>query len=144
MNVNDHVPKPRKNYGKKPTLVIVTGKSMVGKTSLSVLLKTIPKSYYVSLDQITLDENLPIKNINDLVLEWGYDFSLRSINKFLNMIYDNKGIFINYCFEFILNKSEQFFIFDGVHFTNENFLNEFIKKFEDKYYIWITDRQIKK
>jgi hypothetical protein len=43
----------------------------------------------------------------------------------------------------VLNKTEQFFIFDGVHFTNENFLNEFIEKFEDKFHIWVISRPIK-
>jgi hypothetical protein len=143
MDSTEHIPIPRKNYGKKPTLMILSGDSMIGKTNLSTLLKTIPKSFYVSLDQITLDDKLPIKNINHLVLKWGYDFSFRSINKFLDEVYNNQEIFINYCFEFVLNKTEQFFIFDGVHFTNENFLNEFIEKFEDKFHIWVISRPIK-
>ena len=54
------ISKNRKNYNKKPTLLIISGESMVGKTTLSFLLKEVKKSYYVSLDQLTLDVNLPI------------------------------------------------------------------------------------
>jgi hypothetical protein len=143
VNIKEHKPKPRKSKDKKPTIMIVSGDSMVGKTTLSFLLKNVPKSFYVSLDQMTLDENLPIKNINDLVIKLGYDFSSRSIFTFRDEVFKNKKIFIDYCFNFISNQSEEFFIFDGVYFTNKDFFNEFIKKFENKYHIWVTTRPLK-
>jgi predicted AAA+ superfamily ATPase len=142
MESEGHIPILRKCYDKKPTLMIVTGNSMIGKTTLSFLLKSVPKSFYVSLDQMTLDENLPIKNINDLVIELGYKRSSGSIFRFQDEVFKNKKIFIDHCFKFILNQPAQFFIFDGVYFTNNDFLDEFIKKFGDKYYIWVTTRQI--
>jgi len=107
---------------------------------LSFVLKTIPKSYYVSLDQITVDKNLPIKSINDMVNKKGFEMSLKSINHFVDEVNDNKIDFINYCYNFIYKRNESFFIFEGIYFTNKDFLDEFIKKFEDKYYIWVTNR----
>ena len=79
-----------------------------------------------------------------MVKKLGYDFSYRSITSFCNDIFKNKTIFIDYCFKFILNKKKELFIFDGFYFTNEEFLNEFVKKFENKYHIWVTMRPIKK
>jgi hypothetical protein len=143
-NIEEHIPTPRKIYNKKPTLLIISGESMVGKTTLSFLLRDVKKSYYVSLDQLTLDVNLPIKSINDLVSKFGNDFSARSIFYFCEHVFRNKIIFIEYCFNLILNKKQELFIFDGVYFTNEEFLNEFIKKFEDTYHIWIVNRPTKK
>jgi hypothetical protein len=143
-NIDEHILKPRKCSNKLPTLVIITGDTMVGKTNLSFLLRGSAKSYYVSLDQITLDEKLPIKNINDMVNRLGYDFSSRSILKFCDEVFKNKTVFIDYCFNFILKRNERLFIFDSVYFTNEDFLNEFIKKFENNYYIWVATRPLKK
>ena len=141
ISIEDHNIKPRGfNKPKMPTLMIVSGESMAGKTNLSFVLKNIPKSYYVSLDQITVDKNLPIKSINDMVTKTGYGTSLKTINHFMGIVNDNKIDFINYCYDFISIKKEDFFIFDGIYFTNEGFLDEFIKKFEDEYYIWITNR----
>lgn len=143
-NIDEHILKPRNCSDKLPTLVIITGESMAGKTNLSFLLRGSAKSYYVSLDQITLDEKLPIKNINDMVNRLGYDFSSRSILKFYDEVFKNKTVFIDYCFDFILKRKESLFIFDGVYFTNDDFLNEFIKKFETNYYIWVATRPLKK
>jgi hypothetical protein len=141
ISIEDHFIRPRGLYNPKiPTLMIVSGEPMDGKTSLSFVLKTIPKSYYVSLDQITVDKNLPIKSINDMVNKKGFKMSLRSINQFVDEVNNNKIDFINYCYNFIYKRNESFYIFDGIYFTNKDFLDEFIKKFENKYYIWITNR----
>ncbi len=144
IDLDEHLVILRKCYDKKPTLMIIKGESMVGKTTLSSLLRGVPKSFYFSLDQVTLDKNLPIKEINDVVEKLGLDFSSRTIINFCNMVFKNKTIFIDYCFKFISNKTSQLFIFDGLYFTNDEFLNEFIKKFENKYYIWVVNRPIKK
>jgi hypothetical protein len=141
ISIEDHGIRPRGFHRKKmPTLMIVSGEPMDGKTNLSFVLKSIPKSYYVSLDQITVDKNLPIKSINEMVDKKGLEMSLKSINHFVDEVNNNKIDFINYCYNFIYKRNESFFIFDGNYFTNKDFLDEFIKKFGDEYYIWITNR----
>jgi hypothetical protein len=136
----DHPFKPRECLNRKPTLMILKGESMVGKTNLGFLLKNTPNSYYVSLDQLTLDENLPINRIKNFRNKLGYDFASKSINQFYDIVFKYKLVFIDYCFDFISNKQFDLYLFDSTYFNNEEFLNDFIKKFEDKYYIWVTTR----
>ena len=95
-------------------------------------------------------ENQYLRPINKIIIAYkiievdknkkGFKMSLRSINHFVDEVNNNKIDFINYCYNFIYKRNESFYIFDGIYFTNKDFLDEFIKKFEDKYYIWITNR----
>jgi predicted ATPase len=131
----EHVPGYRKVDDILPVVILITGKSGIGKSTVSHLLNKSENVKYFSLDEFTVDSNIPIEVLVTHVKNMGKN-AIKNIPKFEKYVIKYKDIFISYCFENAQKFEHDIFVFDGVYFNDKNFLESFKKKFKKKYKIW--------
>jgi hypothetical protein len=133
----NHVPEPRKTKTLKPFLIIILGRSGVGKTTLAKTLTNCDDFVFYGTDEFTVDPNIPIEQMNKLLLRLGSDNARANIPKFESLVYKNQDVFIDYCYGKI-NETKGNVVIEGVWFNNEEFLKRFKDKFKSKYKIWVV------
>lgn len=134
----NHKPGPRRIDKFKPIIILISGKSKSGKSTLSFYLNNLENSKYVSLDAFTVSGDLDIKDLKCELNKLG-EKSYLNIHILERYIMEEKEYFINYCYDKISNLDNEIFIIDGIYFNNENFLKLFIEKFKNKYKLWISN-----
>ena len=128
-----HIPGPRETKNLKPFLLIVSGLSGVGKSTLSKTLTETNSFIYYSTYQFTLDPNLPIEELNRKINKKDAKHGILHLR---NIVYKNQNIFIDHCYnEIIKHKTNT--VIDGIYFTNNDFLKHFKFKFNNDYRIWL-------
>jgi len=134
----EHIPGHRNIKVKKlPIIIIISGKSGLGKSTLSYFLNKSDIVKYFSLDSFTVDNNMPIDSLREEVKILGKN-AILNIHKLEKYVIDNMQTFIKYCYDSTIIHDFDIFIFDGVYFNNLLFLETFIDKFKKDYKIWIT------
>ena len=135
-----HTPSPRVTKNPKPFLIIICGKSGIGKTTLAKMLTNCDNFVYYGMDLFTIDPDIPIKSINDLRIHLG-KYAQNNINSFESLVYENKDEFIDYCYS-KFNENNNNIIIEGVWFNNETFLKKFKDRCRRKYKIWVMFTEI--
>jgi adenylate kinase family enzyme len=135
-----HTPSPRNTNDMLPIVILISGKSGVGKSTLSHFLNKSDNIKYFSLDTFTVDTNIPIDTLKLAVNQLGENAVLH-IPKLEQHVMRNMDIFIEYCYDSICKLNYDIFIFDGIYFNNISFLNSFKAKFNKKYKVWLITPQ---
>lgn len=133
--IKGHTPTPRETKKPLPYLIIIGGRSMAGKTTLSKLLSSCNDFIYYSTDKFTTDLKTPIKELNDKVRQKG-SVAAHQIPTFQPIVFKHQDAFIEYCYTTITENPSSTII-EGVYFNDESFLNKFKSKFKGKYKIWV-------
>jgi RNase adaptor protein for sRNA GlmZ degradation len=136
----EHIPGPRKIETFLPILILISGKSGSGKSTISQYLNKCENIKYFSLDTFTIDPNVPIPSLNNEVKIMGDDAYLK-IPILEKHIKENIDIFIQYCYDNTIKLKYDVYIFDGVYFNDLFFLNAFKNKFNKEYKIWVMSPQ---
>jgi adenylate kinase family enzyme len=112
-----HTPSPRNTNDMLPIVILISGKSGVGKSTLSHFLNKSDNIKYFSLDTFTVDTNISIDTLKLAVNQLGENAILH-IPKLEQHVMRNMDIFIEYCYDSIYKLNYDIFIFDGIYFNN--------------------------
>jgi adenylate kinase family enzyme len=132
----EHIPGPRKADKLLPIVLLISGESYSGKSTVSYFLNKSDNIKYFSLDTFTLDKDVPIPSLNYQVKKMGKE-AAQNIHKLEEHVMQSMSIFIEYCYDNIVKLNYDIFIFDGVYFNNTLFLEAFKTKFNKEYKIWL-------
>jgi len=133
----EHIPGHRPVEKTLPIIILVSGKSRVGKSTLSYFLNKSDNVKYFSLDVFTVDQNIPIESLKTQVRILGGERAILNIPKLEKYVIENAETFSQYCYDSTLNYDCDIFVFDGVYFNNNLFLETFINKFKNTHKIWL-------
>jgi AAA+ ATPase superfamily predicted ATPase len=89
-----HIPEPRKTKTLKPFLIIILGRSGVGKTTLAKTLTNCDDFVFYGPAEFPVDPNIPIEQMNKLLLRLGSHDARANIPKFESLVYENQDVFI--------------------------------------------------